>query len=378
MTALPATRPLVEGGAAPGQLPDPTELSGIVGAWHRAMPFTRLVDCGTDAADARELLNRTATGSDWGETALEIGERRLAAARKTAADGHIETARQNTGYAAAAFNFAQMARNLDSDDKRAEYGRHVDAVRMLASLSDGTLREVSVPYGDGSLTGWLALPAGTRPTGTVIVWGGLSGWGASYLTTAAAYTRRGLACLLAEGPGQGQSRLVHGIHLRPDTLAGFGRFVDLVAANPELGGGIGLQGNSFGGLFAAHLASSDPRVGAVVVNGAPADPQLPEFRSAREQIFALLGAEDPALVKEMLGGLRFAPDRQPLAAPCLVLQGGADPLAGPSDQAPFTKAAAHVDSATLLWRDGQHTMYNHASERDSLLGDWFTDQLHAH
>ncbi|MFF5187388.1 hypothetical protein ACFY30_27090 [Streptomyces sp. NPDC000345] len=39
----------------------------------------------------------------------------------------------------------------------------------------------------------------------------------------------------------------------------------------------------FGGLFAAHLAAADARVGAVVVNGAPATPAVPEFRTAAER-----------------------------------------------------------------------------------------------
>lgn len=375
MTVLPALRQVPPPDSSPGRLPDPSELSGIVGAWHRAMPFTRLVDCGMDHADARELLYSTASGSDWGERASEIGERRLVAARRSVADGHVTTGREHAGFAAAAFNFAQMAHNLDTPDKRAGYQRHVDAVRLLCELSGGLLSEVSVEYGAGELSGWRAVPSDSTPVGTVVVWGGLSGWGASYLNTAAAYTRRGLACLLAEGPGQGQSRLFHQVPARPDTVDGFSRLIDVVADDPRTPGRIGLQGNSFGGLFAAHIAATDPRVAAVVVNGAPAAPTMPDFRSPREQILAFLGLADIDEAREMLGGLRFDPSSEPITAPCLVLQGGADPLAGPDSQAPFAEAATHPQSATVTWPDGEHTLYNHATERDALLGDWFYDQL---
>ncbi|MBY4108212.1 dienelactone hydrolase family protein [Rhodococcus fascians] len=339
------------------------------------MPFTRLVDCGMDHADARELLCSTAAGRDWGDTAKRIGVDRLAAAQRAVADGRAESARQLAVYAAAAFNFAQMASNQDTPEKVETYLRHVDSVRLSADLSDGLLEELSVAYGPSQLTGWLALPSAGPPVGTVVLWGGLSGWGASYLNTARAYTRRGLACIMAEGPGQGQPRLLHGIHARPDTVNGFSRFLDVAEQDPRLNSRIGLQGNSFGGLFAAHIASTDPRVAAVVVNGAPARPTVPEFRSAREQIFALLGTEDIELASALLDQFRFEPAQQPIAVPCLILQGGADKLAGPRAQAPFAEAARHPESATLTWPDGEHTLYNHAAERDSLVGDWFTDLL---
>ena len=127
-----------------------------------------------------------------------------------------------------------------------------------------------------SPTGTAASSAGSacRPTAaasaTVVVWGGLSGWGAAYLGAADAFTARGLACLLAEGPGQGEPRLSDRLYVDEHVTDGFARFLDAVAADPRLGEPVGVQGNSFGGLFAAHLAAQDPRVGACVVNGAPA------------------------------------------------------------------------------------------------------------
>lgn len=132
------------------------------------------------------------------------------------------------------------------------------------------MERVAVPHRGGILSGWLCRPSSGRVHATVIVWGGLSGWGAAYLPIADAYTARGLACLLAEGPGQGESRLTHQLYVDERVTEGFARFVDLVEADQRLDGPIGIQGMSFGGLFAAHLAATDPRVAAVAANGAPA------------------------------------------------------------------------------------------------------------
>ena len=135
------------------------------------------------------------------------------------------------------------------------------------------------------------------------------------------------------------------------------------------------QGNSFGGLFAALLAAQDKRVAACVVNGAPATPQLPPFRTARSQFAAAFGTEDEDQLTRRLDRLRFDPARHRIGCPVLVLHGGADPLVPePGIQAPFAEAAG-PRGQLRSWPDGEHTLYNHAAERDAIVADWFADRL---
>jgi len=345
-------------------------LPPLVAAQHRAMPFTRLTDCGMDPADARRLLADTEAGLPWQDAAAILADTQLERARGAEANGHTITARQARWFASAALMFAQMAFQTDTAEKRQLYARHTAVTAALAP----EVERVEIPHRAGVLGGWLCLPAGP-PRATVIVWGGLSGWGAAYLPVAKTYTERGLACLLAEGPGQGESRLRHGLYVDERVTDGFTRFVDLVEADPRLGGAVGIQGISFGGLFAAHLAAADPRVGAVVVNGAPAVPSVPEFRTAREQMAAVVGTDDLGRVAEVMDALRFDPDKHRIRCPLLLLHGGRDPLATYDDQEPFLRAADPATSTVRIWPDGEHTLYNHAAERDALTGDWFAERL---
>ncbi|GCB53555.1 S9 family peptidase [Streptomyces sp. NL15-2K] len=353
-------------------------LSPLAAAQHRAMPFTRLVDCGMDHADARRLLADTTAGMRWQDSATTLAETQLERAGRAEAAGHRTTARQAYRFASAAFMFAQMAYQADTAEKRELYERHTAATMSAAALQSPhtpLMERVTVPHRAGTLGGWLCRPASGKVHATVIVWGGLSGWGAAYLPIAEAYTARGLACLLAEGPGQGESRLAHGLYVDERVTEGFARFVDLVEADQRLDGPIGIQGMSFGGLFAAHLAAADPRVAAVVVNGAPAAPTVPEFRTAREQLAAVVGTDDLGRVAEVMDGLRFDPAKHRIGCPLLLLHGGQDPLARYEDQQPFLQAADPTAATLRSWPDGEHTLYNHAVERDAFTADWFTDQL---
>ena len=350
-------------------------LDPATAALHRAMPYTRLIDCGMNPADARTLLAATAAGRLWAETAAGLADDRSSAAESALAAGHRLAAVQSARWAAAAALFAQMAENEDTPLKHELYRRYVRLVARAAELSTPAIERLEVPYRHGRLVGWLCLPASGTAAATVVIWGGLSGWGAAYLGAADALTARGLACLLAEGPGQGEPRLTDRLYVDEHVACGFARFLDAVGADRRLGGAIGVQGNSFGGLFAAHLAARDERVGACVVNGAPATPQLPPFRTARAQFEAALGTQDQQHLTTILDRLRFDPSRHRISAPVLVLQGGADPLVpDPAIQAPFAEAAG-PRGELRNWPDGEHTLYNHAAERDAFTGDWFLDQL---
>ena len=350
-------------------------LDPATAALHRAMPYTRLVDCGMNPADGRTLLTTTAAGQDWAEAATGLADARSGAAESALAAGHRLTAVQSARWAAAAALFAQMAENADASLKQELYRRYVRLVARSAELSTPAIERLEVPYRHGRLVGWLCLPPSGTAAATVVVWGGLSGWGAAYLRTADALTARGLACLLAEGPGQGEPRLTDRLYVDEHVADGFARFLDAVDADRRLGAAIGVQGNSFGGLFAAHLAARDDRVGACVVNGAPATPQLPPFRNPRAQFEATFGTQDEHQLTGILDRLRFDPGRHRIDSPVLVLQGGADPLVPDAAiQAPFAEAAG-PRGEVRTWPDGEHTLYNHAAERDAITGDWFHDQL---
>ncbi|MGH3585618.1 MAG: alpha/beta hydrolase family protein, partial [Pseudonocardia sp.] len=159
-----------------------------------------------------------------------------------------------------------------------------------------------------------------------------------------------------------------------DVRAAYSALVTYVRDRGELGPRVGLWGNSFGGLFAATTAASDPRVAAVCVNGAPARPRLLDFRTFAEQAGAMLGTTDPAAIQRNFDRLAHT-DTDRIGCPLLVLHGGADPLITPADQQPFLDAATHPSTTLRTWKDGEHTMYNHADERTAYVADWFADTL---
>lgn len=343
-------------------------------AHQRAMQMPRLLDYGMDFADATALFARTSAGEEWDLVAERLARDRLDKADRAEAVGRTVTAAEERQRAIAALVFAQMAFNFDTPRKRQLYRDLVAACLALGRVSDLPFRRCEAPFEGKRLVGWLLCPLAERAVGTVILFGGQTGWGVAYLPVARALARRNLAALLVEGPGQGETRIEQGIHLDVDVDAAFSAWVDVILGDPALGAP-GIWGNSYGGLWAACTAAHDKRIRAACVNGSFATPGVLPFRSAFEQSAAMLGTDDRDAIERNFARLSFDPATDRIDCPLLVLHGGADPLVKLSDQQPFLDAATTADARLEIWPDGDHTIYNHGFDRTALAADWFADRL---
>lgn len=345
-------------------------------ALQRAMPMTRLLDCGMDYSDAAQLFKRTNEGNAWDVEAESLAAAQLERAAKAAERDQMATAMDCQAWAIANLVFAQMALNFDTPRKRDLYGQLTQASHQLAAWSGNQIERVELPFANACLVGWLVRPQVDRILGTVVLFGGQSGWGIAYLPIARALARRGVATLLAEGPGQGETRLTQGIYLDTDVTYAYQQFVSYVTNDPSLGA-VGIWGNSIGGLWAAKTAAADSRIQACCVNGAFAHPRLLPFRTFTEQAAAMLGDEDEAAIQRNFDRLSLRPEQDKMGCALLVLHGGEDPLIRLEDQQPFIEAATGDNATLKVWLDGEHTIYNHASERTSFVADWFAEQFKA-
>ena len=337
----------------------------------RAMPISRMVDYGMPRELADRAHRLVHTGTLWDAALEELGHEQEARAR---AEEDPVRARDTWHAAAACLVFAQMAFNTDNERKCSLYRQMTQCFTRFAALSEFQVSRVVIPHRDGKLFGWHFHTDGSEASGTVIVFGGMSGWSTAYRSMAEALCHHGLNCLLVDGPGQGDSRLEGGVFADADLTTGFSRFIDHVLEFTP-GRPVGIWGNSFGGLFAALTAVRDRRIAACCINGAPARAEIPAFRTAQEQLAALFGIDDAAELAAVLSALAFDGERAPLACATLVLEGGADPLVPAGTQRSFLANNRHPQSRLETWPDGEHTIYNYAAARNALTAGWFAAVL---
>lgn len=349
------------------------DVAGRLAGLKRAIPASRMQDYGMAGGDVAVLNALVADDESWDETAERLAEDHLARAVSFEGAGSPILAARHREWAAAAFNIGQLAFHRDTPRKAALYRRASQALELAAAGPQADFRRLILRADGGlELFGW-ELPV-EAPVGAAVVIGGLSGWGASFLALARALGRYRIAAVLAEAPGQGETRLVSGLHLSREALPLLAPFIDRAKA---LGGPVALVGNSFGGLVAAHIAAARSDIVACCVNGSPVRLRTPEFPAERDQIGATFGADGEALAQR-IAAFNFDPAVERIDCPMLILEGGADALVPPGLQAGFLEGSGRGDAALVrTWADGLHTLYNHAPERNALIGAWLADRFQA-
>jgi hypothetical protein len=227
--------------AAPSR-PVPRGSAKAAKAQKRAMPLARLRGNGMDQADAAELHALADAGIAWHAAAERLGDRKLARARAALASGQRVAARDSFLQASACYRFGQVPLADSDPQKRPLYRRMLEAFREGGHLSEPRHDRIELPWRGGQLSGWL-IPA-AAPSPIVLQLCGIAGSREEYESGSRYLTARGLGAALVDAPGQGETRLVGGLHFDEHAVDAICALVDAVAAHPACNGRVGLWGNS--------------------------------------------------------------------------------------------------------------------------------------
>jgi alpha-beta hydrolase superfamily lysophospholipase len=226
---------------------------------------------------------------------------------------------------------------------------------------------VAVPSDAGPLPGWFVPAPGGHPTPAIVLVHGWESNRARMLPNARFLHAAGFASLLFDVRGHGENP--------PETLpisaAEFGadtRAAVAVAADRSDVTSVAILGHSMGAIGAAIAAADDPRVAALVMTSAPADP-----RRLTRRTFQLAGLTMPGLIAQPLAALTtrvylrprgHAPsDVSATAAvkrypgPILIVHGAEDEVVGADNAVRLDRAARGVagrEVELLVLPEGRH------------------------
>ncbi|MCP2280983.1 Alpha/beta hydrolase family protein [Nocardia amikacinitolerans] len=348
-------------------------------AHKRAMPMQRLIGNGMDYADVVDLYAAVDTGRPWPDAAAALGELNAERAGKAAAQGHFTTARDWHLRASACYRVGQVPLADSDPRKRDMYRSLIGHYGRAGELSDPPVDHVEIPYDGGALCGWLLRPSDVPAPPVVIVMGGFDGWREEYHVGAEYLLARNVAAFLVDGPGQGETRLFHGLHMDSAVAKAFSAVIDYLLTDRRLRPTVGIWGNSMGGYLAALTAATDDRIAACCVNGGTIRPAeiLDRYHRFAGKVMPLLGIDDPDRARHALEQFTLSPELLgQLTCPLLVLHGTPDRVFLVANARALHDAAGSADKRFHEWVDGDHCLYNHSHEKHVLVADWFADRLY--
>jgi dienelactone hydrolase len=344
----------------------------------RALPVARLIDGGMEYADAIALHAALLDGADWSEYADALARRNRERAEEALAAGHRLSARDWFLRASACWRYGQSPLHDDDPRKRAAYVELLDSFTSAGALHSPPFHRFELDWLDGTISGWLAWPAAEQPSPVVMILGGVDAWREDYERSARQLRARGIATLLLDMPGQGETRLFGGLCIDRDAFEATPRIVDALLGDHRCNGRVGIWGNSAGGWMALHMVGRDARIAACCVNSGTDRPTeiLDRFPRFIDRIRQWTGCADGDDARALLDDLALGRDTLSMVrCPLIVTHGVPDRVFLIDSARRIDELAATEDKLLVEFTTGDHCLSSHAHERDTRVADWFVRRL---
>jgi cephalosporin-C deacetylase-like acetyl esterase len=226
-------------------------------------------------ADLGEVLTATSQIKDFDKEGWYASWHAMAVRLRAKADsflaaGHRQSAMQ--AYFRATEYYRASSVYLFGNDPRGlvawQEGR--DCFLKAASLSEGRIKHVRIPYEKTTLPGYLVTPdgyKGKRPL--LLIQTGLDGTAEDlYFIIADLAAKRGYACLIYEGPGQGEMIVKQNLPFRHDWEKVVTPVVDYAQTLPDIDPGrIAIIGYSMGGYLVPRALAFEKRIKWGIADG---------------------------------------------------------------------------------------------------------------
>jgi dipeptidyl aminopeptidase/acylaminoacyl peptidase len=277
---------------------------------------------------------------EWAREARTVEDR----GRELIAGGRAKSGAQYLQRASVYYHVGERFLQPKSTEGLSAYKRGVECLRDAAKyIKRPRLEHVEIPYDGGSLPAIYVHAEAANRGGKVPAMVFFDGLDVTkeiqYFKGVADLAARGVACLIVDGPGNGESIRFRNFYLRPDTEHYATPAFDYLASRPEIDPKrIGVMAISLGGYYAPRAAAFDQRYACCLAWGAQWDYQkiwldrfdrlaradTPSLSVASQHILWVLNASSQDDAIKRLAPFKLDGVVQKISCPFLMLHGEGD------------------------------------------------------
>ena len=343
----------------------------------------------------RALRDNVGDDDAWFHEWVKGADLRVQTARAAEAKGHKLTAASNYLRACFYYQIGDHARQPKDDLAMAAYKKSLESFRKFAALADRPRIEVvELPSRHGSFPAYFihAENAASKRSPCVVRFGGFDTQKEiQYLRGVPDLVRRGLSCLLVDGPGQGEAIRFRGMHMRHDFDVAGSAALDYLQTRDDVDmKRIAILAMSLGGYYAPRCAAMDTRFAACIAWGPIWDyhqtwvKRLQKLKEAAlpvpaEHLLWACGVEtyDEALKK--LEGFKSSDVAPKVTVPFLLLHGAEDAQVSTADAERLFNAIASKDKTMRVFTaeegGAQHCQRDYITLACDTVADWLEDRF---
>ncbi|TCK21838.1 alpha/beta hydrolase family protein [Pseudonocardia endophytica] len=336
----------------------------------------RFVSNGVPLADVEQIRSDLTDWSSWNQAWQRSGDARMAEAEAADRAGAHQTAAELRLVAALEFHFGKFLFVHDVVALRRGTERAAGAYRRALVRLPWPGRVLDVPYRDRTLPGVFRTPAAGGPAPTVLLVPGLDAAKEELHLLSEVFLRRGMATMVVDGPGQGESEFDLPLTAEWEEVAE--AVLDVLRGRHEVDRArVGVVGVSLGGHYAARTAARADGIRAGVSLGGcysmgESWPHLKHLSRDAFRVRTRSSDMDAASAEADRFTLASAPARG--GVPFLVVHGERDRL---FDTEQAERMAKHFgpDGELTLEPDGNHVLHNIGYRIRPAAADWLRARL---
>jgi dipeptidyl aminopeptidase/acylaminoacyl peptidase len=312
--------------------------------------------------------------------------------------GHLKTAAGAYLRAAVYYQVGERLLQPRTDESQKGYATAVDSFKKgMGEIAVTSVEAVEVPFEGGkSLPAYFVKnrAAGNAPLPTVVFFGGLDiTKELQFFHGVPELAKRGLATLIVDIPGTGESIRFRGMPARYDTEVVGSAVVNYLETRSDVDKDrIGVMGISLGGYYSPRAAAFEPRFKACVSWGAIWDYYAiwkrridKSFQGALsvpgDHIMWVLGVSSLDAALEKLKQWRLAGVAEKVKCPYLVTHGERDAQIPLEDAKSLFNAVGAIDKTMKVFtvEEGgyEHCQGDNVTLGITYIADWFSDKLAA-
>ena len=327
---------------------------------------------------------------EWTREARTVEER----GRGRLAEGFGASGAQYLQRASVYYHVGERFLQPKSAEGNEAYMRGVQCLRDAAKhIRRPRLEHVEVPYGKASLPAIFVHAEPANRSGKVPAMVFFDGLDVTkeiqYFKGVADLASRGIACLIVDEPGNGESIRFRNLYLRHDTEHYATPVFDYLAARPEVDAKrIGVMAISLGGYYAPRAAAMEPRFACCIAWGAQWDYQkiwldrferlaradTPSLSVAAQHILWVLNASSQEDALKRLEPFKLDGAVQKIACPFLMLHGeGAEQIPMSEAQKCFDAVGSKNKTMKVFTREEggyHHCQIDNQSICSAFMWDW--------
>ena len=352
-------------------------------------------DIGEVDRAGRRLRERLGDDEAWFEEWLRLADQVRELAENAARSGHGLSAASAYLRACNYYQWAERFQTPKNDAALDAFKTSIDCFHQYAALTDRPRIEVvEVPYEGTSLPGYFVHAENTdvERAPCVVFFDGLDiTKEIQYVRGVPDLVRRGISCLVMDGPGTGEAIRFRGMPLRHDyEVAGSACLDYLESRNDVDPERVGIIAVSLGGYYAPRCAAMEPRFKACIAWGAIWDYHATwkkridaKFQTSLSvpghHISWILGVDTLAEALAKLEDYRLDGVVQKMRCPFLITHGADDEQIPLADAEALYNASGSTDKTLRIFTTeeggSQHCQRDYLSIAMTTMFDWLEDKL---